>query len=215
MPSKKQSIFGLAACAGLATLAASVIADPATQPGGGMPDFQLPPGWTMEDMEKMMAAGIPGEMHAFLAKGVGTWTGESKMWMSPDAPPVTSASTWTVSELLDGRFFKTEVKGDVPGMGPFQGIGVNGYDNTTKEFVATWIDNMSTGIMNGTGELSADHKTMTWNFEHNCPIAEKPVKFKEVMTFVNDYTQKVEMWGTDPKTGKMQKCMEFDMKKAR
>ena len=47
--------------------------------------MQLPPGWTAEDMQAMMAAGTPGKMHEHLAKDVGMWQGKTTMWMAPGA----------------------------------------------------------------------------------------------------------------------------------
>jgi hypothetical protein len=34
---------------------------------------------------------------------------------------------------------------------PFEGRGTEAYDNITKQYVNTWIDNMGTGIMHSTG----------------------------------------------------------------
>ncbi len=31
---------------------------------------------------------------------------------------------------------------------PFEGMGIDGYDNLAKQYVSTWVDNMGTGIMN-------------------------------------------------------------------
>ena len=67
-----------------------------------------------------------------------------------------SDTTSSVTSIMDGRFIKVEVKGDMPGMGPYHGVGVYGYDNAAKKFVSSWIDNHSTGIMQGEGELSKD-----------------------------------------------------------
>jgi len=30
---------------------------------------------------------------------------------------------------------------------PFEGMGLDGYDNASKEYISIWIDNMGTGIM--------------------------------------------------------------------
>ena len=34
---------------------------------------------------------------------------------------------------MDGRFIKVEVEGEMPGMGPFHGFGIYGFDNVTQE----------------------------------------------------------------------------------
>lgn len=45
----------------------------------GQPAMQLPPGWTPEDMQACMAAGIPGKMHEHMAKSFGVWHGQTTM----------------------------------------------------------------------------------------------------------------------------------------
>lgn len=175
------------------------------QPG----DMQLPPGWTPEDMQKCVEAGTPGEMHQFLSDGAGTWTGKQKMWMAPGTEPMTVECTMTMTPIMDGRYIKSELKGDMPGMGPYTGFGINGYDNVAKHFQGTWIDNHSTGIMTGKGELSSDNKTLTWNFEYNCPVTQKPTKLREIDKITGKDTRTMEMYGTDPKSGKEFKMMEI------
>jgi hypothetical protein len=46
---------------------------------------------------------------------------------------------------MDGRFIKLEMEGDMPGMGPFHGFGLYGYDNVSQKYQATWIDNCGRG----------------------------------------------------------------------
>jgi Protein of unknown function (DUF1579) len=218
----RNKLFALAliAAVGLATLGGSMaIAEPAkeTKPAGGQAghpaDMKLPPGWTESDMQACMAAGTPGKMHERLAKTVGVWQGKNTMWMYPGAEPATSESTTTITAIMDGRYVKVEAAGDMPGMGPFSGFGINGFDNVTQKFVSTWIDNCGTGIMNGTGELSADGKTMTWNSTYNCPINKKPTPFRQVETITGPNTMTLEMFGVDPKSGKEYKMMVIEYTK--
>jgi hypothetical protein len=174
-------------------------------------DIKLPPGWTAEDMQACMQAATPGKMHELLAKDVGEWTGKTTMYMGPDGPPMTSECTSTVSKLLDDRFIKVEMKGDMPGMGPYQGGGIYGYDNVSKKFVSSWIDNYSTGIMQGEGDLSRDGKSITWDYKFSCPIVKKKVSMKEVDTKTSENTKTLEMWTDDPKTGKNYKMMNIEL----
>ena len=171
----------------------------------------LPPGWTAEDMQAVMAAGTPGEMHRHLAKGVGRWEGKSTMWMAPGAQPVTSKVTATVTSIMDGRFTQVAHSGEVPGMGPYNGLGVNGFDNVSKKFVSTWIDNMGTGIMQGEGELSQDGKQITWTFSYHCPVTKKPAVMRQVETITGPDTRTMEMFGTEPKGGEEYKMMTIEL----
>jgi hypothetical protein len=177
------------------------------------PEMKLPPGWTMEDMQACMIAGTPGDMQKFLAKDAGTWKAKNKMWMAPGADPIDCEAKVVVTPVMDGRFMKTEMTGEMPGMGPYSSIGFNGYDNVSQQFVGTALDNMSTDIMNGTGKLSADKKVLTWNYTFNCPLTKKPTALRQVETETGPKTKTIEIYSTDPKSGKEYKMMVCEMTK--
>ena len=211
--SNKLFVVALVTVMGLATAVGSfALAQPASDSKPSeQPEFQLPPGWTQADLQAMMEAGTPGKEHEFLAKSVGKWDGKTIMHMSPGGEPVEGECTVTVSPMLDGRFTKTEITGDIPGMGPYHGFGISGYDKVSGEFVSTWIDNHGTGLMNGVGELSADQKTLTWEFGYNCPVTKKLAKMREVVTFAGPDTQVLEMSGADPKSGEVYQMMRIEL----
>jgi hypothetical protein len=164
-------------------------------------------------MKAVMLAGTPGKMHERLTKDVGVWHGKTTMWMGPGAPPMTGECTFTVTSLMDGRYTRGEIEGEMPGMGPYRGFGVSGFDNVSEKFVSTWIDNHSTGIMNGTGELSRDGRTLTWKFTHNCPITKKPTAMREIETVTGPNSKTLEMFGAEPKSGKEFKMMTIELTK--
>jgi hypothetical protein len=199
-------LIGASAAVAQFALAADPAADAAAK-AGEQP--QLPPGWTMEDMQKMIAAGTPGKEHAHLVEGAGKWKADTTMWMGPDGPPIKSEGTSTVTPMMDGRYVKVEMEGDMPGMGPYHGFGIYGYDNNAKEFVSIWIDNHSTGIMQGKGKLAEDGKKLSWDYKAHCPIAEKVMTMREIETITGPNSRKLEMWGADPKSGKEYKMMEI------
>jgi len=201
------------AAAGLAlVIATAVIAEQATDSTDtGQPDTKLTSEWAETDAQTYMLAGAPGKMHEHLAKGVGVWDCKTTMWMAPDTEPVQSVGTTTVTSVMDGRYIQCEIAGEMPGMGPYLATGFYGYDNVAKTFVSTFIDNHSTGIMNGVGELSDDGKTLTWKFTFNCPITGKPAVIREVETITGENTKTLEMFGTDPKSGKEFKMMSIEM----
>ena len=200
---------------GLAAIASFAIADASKEtkaPAGATAELQLPPGWTAEDMQACMAAREPGKMHAYLASEAGVWNGKTTMFM-PGADPVTSECVSTITPMMDNRFVKCEIKGDMPGMGPFDGFGIYGFDNVSKKFVSSWIDNQGTGMMTGTGELSEDGKVLTWKFAFNCPLTKKPAVMREIETKTGPTTKRFEMFGPDPKTGKEMKMMTIEFTK--
>ena len=114
---------------------------------------------------------------------------------------------------MDGRYTRVEVAGEMPGMGPYNGFGVYGFDNVSQKFVCTWLDNHSTGMMTGEGDLSADGKQITWNFKYNCPITKKPTVMRQIESVGGGNTKTLEMHGPDPKSGKEFKMMEIEMTK--
>jgi Protein of unknown function (DUF1579) len=215
MRSKQLLVLVCVAAVGLAAIGSWAIADASKDskaPAGLPPDFKLPPGWTMEDMQACMAAATPGEMQKHLTDEVGVWNGKVTNFM-PGSEPLNSECVSTVTSLMDGRFIKCEIKGEMPGMGPFNGLGIYGFDNVSKKFVSMWIDNMGTGIMNGTGDLSADGKTMTWACSANCPLTKKAMAIREIDTMTGPNTKRMEMFGPDPKTGKEMKTLTIEFTK--
>lgn len=202
-----------AAVAGSIALAQPAKDSKPAAPSAGQPEMQLPPGWTEADMQACVQAGTPGKMHELLAKDIGVWEGKCKMWMAPGTEPMTSDCTSTVTGIMDGRYVKGVWEGDMPGMGPFRGEGVIGFDNVLQKFVGTWYDNHSTGIMTGTGELAADGKTMTWKYTYQCPITKKPTTMRQIERTTGEKTKSFEMFGTDPKSGAEYKMMSVEFTK--
>ena len=89
-------------------------------------------------MEAMMKQATPGPEHKKLEPLVGDWTYTAKFWMAPGAPPMEMAGDDKCTWIMDGRFLQDEVTGPAQaGMPPFQGLGLTGYDNTTKKYVGS------------------------------------------------------------------------------
>jgi hypothetical protein len=202
---------GIAMLVAAAAVGSWAVADPADNAAAPALDIKLPEGWTAEDMQACMMAGTPGKMHEKLAGDVGQWHGKTTMWMAPGAEPMQSECTSKVTAMMDGRYIKCEMEGEMPGMGPYNGFGLYGFDNVSQEFVSTWIDNHSTGIMNGVGELSEDGKVLEWKYTANCPITKKPVTVREVETRTGPNSKTLEMFGAEPKSGKEFKMMSIEL----
>ncbi len=117
-------------------------------------------------MQAWMEYGTPGEQHEMLAKRVGTWTVEGKMWETPDAEPQPFTATSTIKSIMGGRFFLEKVEGPgIMGMPPFEGRSVFGYDNLTKTYFSFWFDNMMTGVARYEGTSSGDGKTIHYTVD--------------------------------------------------
>ncbi len=119
-------------------------------------------------MEKMKALTSPSKGHEIFDSFVGRWTYAGSIWMSSDAPAASITGTAEHSMMFGGRFLKQEVEG--PWMnGTFEGLGFTGYDNVKEEYVSTWLDNMTTGIMTVTGHYHPDTRMLTQSGTHSCP----------------------------------------------
>jgi hypothetical protein len=161
-------------------------------------------------MKAMMEAGTPGKEHAMLAKSSGTWKAETTMWMSPDAPPIPSTGIAVNKMILGGRYQEMSFKGDMMGA-PFEGVGTTGYDIARKVWTSTWVDNMSTAIMNMEGTWDEATKTITFSGKMYCAPNGKMCDMKETFKMVDDNTQVMEMYGPDMKTGKQFKNMQIKL----
>src|ERR1700736_1422983 len=122
-----------------------VPANPAGGAGATAPSAQPSAADMQKMMQQMMELGKPGENHKMLADTAGTWNYTVKMWMDGDtsAKPQESKGTATRKMIMNGRF----LVGDYTGM--------------KKKFVATWMDNMGTGIMTMEGDYDPATKSLT------------------------------------------------------
>ena len=150
---------------------------------------------TNDDMKAMMAAATPGDEHKMLAKSVGVWKGDIKMWMQPGAAPTASTGETTNEMIMGGRYLQSKNTGNFMNM-PFEGIGVTGYDNVKKVFVNSWIDNMGTGIMSMTGTWDPQSKSINFTGTMADPMSGKDVAIRQVLKMVDDNTQLLEMYST-------------------
>lgn len=164
-------------------------------------------------MDAMIKAATPGPNHKMLGSMVGDWTFVMRMWMDPSAPPSETSGTVTNRPLMGGRYVQGDYKAQVMGM-PFEGASVVGYDNVSGQFVSTWLDNMSTGIMYMTGSYDAASRSFTYSAE--MPDTMQPstkVKVREVVRVVDDNQHVMEMYET--RGGKELKTMEIVFKRAK
>jgi len=163
------------------------------------------------EMQAMMAAGTPGPMHQMMASWNGTWTGDMTMWMQADAPPNKTVGKAVNTMTLGGRYQSSKHSGDMMGM-PFEGNATLAYDNTKKEFVSTWTDNMSTAIMVLSGPWDEASKSMTLTGSIADPARSgKMCNIREVFKVVDDNTQVMEMYGPNRTDGKEFKMMEIKL----
>lgn len=177
--------------------AASTEAAPAATP---QPDSAT----MMKNWEAYMT---PSEAHKQMAQWTGEWSGDITMWMSPGAPPVKSTGTASNKMILGGRYQQSVNKGSFNGM-PFEGVSTLAYDNAKKVYIATWIDNMGTGVMSLEGRWDEASKSV--NFTGKCvdPMTGKEMDVRETFKPVDNNFQIMEMYCQGP-DGKEYKTMEI------
>jgi len=145
-------------------------------------------------MKQMMELSKLNENHKLLGDMVGTLSYNIKFWMNPDpnAKPQESKGTAVRKSMMDGRYFVEDVSGkmQMPGSDGkmketnFKGMGIEAYDNVKKKFVATWMDNMGTGIMMSEGTYDPATKTFTYTGENEAMPGLK-TKVREVIKLVD------------------------------
>ena len=77
---------------------------------------------------------------------------------------------------------------------PMEGIGTLAYDNTRKIFLSTWIDNLGTGMMYMEGKWDETSKSIIHEGESLDPMMGKMVKVKQIMIYIVDNNQLMEMF---------------------
>jgi hypothetical protein len=181
---------------------------------GSKPADKSAGGGDAQAMAAMLELAKPGENHKLLADQAGSWTYKVKWWMRPDAPPMESTGTTSTKSVMDGRYIISEHTGkmQMPGADGnlmevgFHGMGIEGYDNVKKKFVASWIDNMGTGIQGMEGTYDAAAKTITYQGEEE-PAPGVKFSFRQVVRFADKDHRALEYYETHD--GKESKVMEI------
>jgi len=191
--------LSLALCTGLVVAAASSAVAQDKKAAPAPPDAKAA-------MEAMQKAATPGEAHKKLDGMVGTWDTKVSMWMDPTKPPEVSTGTSENKWVLGNRYVEMQYQGTFMGQ-PFSGIGYQGYDNTTKKYIGTWMDTASTAMMNSTGTMTGN--VMKASSTMADPMTGKMEKLATTLTVKDKDHHTMEMWGAGP-DGKQVKMMEIE-----
>jgi hypothetical protein len=155
----------------------------------------------------------PTAEHEMLAKDAGTWDATIKSWMSgPEAAPVVSQGVEVVKVMPGGLWITNEFDGKFGDM-PFHGNGQTGYDTKKKKFVGTWVDSMTTEIMNMEGDYDSATQTLTTYAKGTEPSG-KPYEAKMTSKRQGDDTRVFTMFAKSDETkGEFVKMMEITYKR--
>ena len=119
--------------------------------------------------KRWMAYATPSDGHKHFEFFVGTWKGDSNMWMAPNSKPEQTTHMAEGKLIMGGRYLEAHIKGKFQDM-PFEGRQLVGYDNMKKKFLTHWIDNMGTGFYPSSGSLDKTGKTRSESGVWVCPI---------------------------------------------
>ena len=157
-------------------------------------------------MEAMTRAAAIGAEHKKLDFMAGTWDAKVKFWPEMGAQPMESNGTSVNEWVLGGRWLQQKFEGSMMGA-PFSGIGYTGYDNIRRMYVGTWMDSMSTQVMNSTGSGGAGN---TYSFTASMldPVSGEPTTSDEKIRVIDKDNHVFEMWGPDM-DGRVYKMMEI------
>ena len=161
-------------------------------------------------MKAWQAYATPGAPHKMMADEVGTWNCDMTFWEEPNGKPSKASSTANVKMVLGGRYQETNYQGTMMGQS-FEGKSTLAYNNASKEYTTTFIDNMGTGMMVAIGKYDEATKSMDLKGDMVSPLNGKKTPYREVYTIVDAKTRKMEMY--DTKNGSEYKSMEIIMTK--
>ena len=171
-------------------------------------------------MQQMLEMSKLNENHKLLTSLDGNWDYKIKFWMNPDpnAKPEESTGTAVRKSIMGGRFVTMDVTGqmkmpDETGKMKnvtFKGMGIEGYDNVKKKFVASWIDSMGTGMEFSEGTYDPATKTFTYNMEME-PMPGMKTQVREVIKVADNKHMMLEWY--ENQGGQEKKTMEINYTK--
>ncbi len=131
-------------------------------------------GMDMEGMERMMAAGEPGEHHAALKPLEGNWKGFVRITMAPGQEPMEMPASIHREWIMDGRYLQETVTSGMEGF-EFHGMAIVGYNNVDGVYESMWIDNTITAMMTEKGAYNQKNKTFNFWGAHRDPMSNRIV----------------------------------------
>jgi len=171
-------------------------------------------------MQQMMEMSKLNENHKLLSSLDGDWDYSIKFWMNPDpnAKPQESKGTATRKSIMGGRYCTMDVSGKMQMPGEdgkmkdvmFKGMGIEGYDNVKKKFVASWIDSMGTGIEFSEGTYDPATKSFTYTSEMEVVPGMK-TSVREVIKIADNNHMSLEWY--ENQGGQEKKTMEISYTK--
>jgi hypothetical protein len=163
-----------------------------------------------EMMKKWQEYMTPGPVHQQFANMTGKWKATITQYMGGQESKSEGIATYEM--ILGGRYMKSTYKGNMMGM-EFEGMGLDAFDNGTKEFISVWLDNMGTGVMTLKGKLDSQTRTVTYWGSMYDPMTGKDAKVKTLMKEIDANNFTFEMFSVED--GKETKNMHIAYTRAK
>ncbi len=152
----------------------------------------LSPVEQMAAQRKSTELRAPGPEHDLLARYVGTFTQEIKVWSAPGAEPITFHGTLEQEMVLGGRFLMSRGKSIFPGMDEIETIGMWGFDRRHGVYTSVGFDTLGTYYITAAGPYDEESRSMTLRGTDEDPVLGSQVyDFK--MEFIDDDTYVVSL----------------------
>lgn len=153
---------------------------------------------TKKMMDAWMKLATPGDAHKRIMALAGSYSVAGKMKHDATSPFMDTTASCEKKASLGYRYVFEHCSGPGEGgMPPFEGMGMLGYNNYTKQYEMFWFDNMSTmgWVLKGTADSAG--KVITLNGSYEDPVSKKMKKARWVLTIQDANKHKLEIFDTD------------------
>ncbi|MDI1226181.1 MAG: DUF1579 family protein [bacterium] len=142
----------------------------------------------------------------------GGWHYRATVWAAGSATPASTIGRSENNMILDGRFLESKTTGVLNVGGhdvPANGQGILGYDRAQGLYVSTWINSLSTQVVNGSGKYDGQKRLLTLSGDLTNPLTGARGTYREEIDFVNDEGYRRTIYAV-AKGGKPVKLMEIE-----
>ncbi len=140
------------------------------------------------------AESKPGKAHQVLAKHVGTWECDVKMFFQgPNAPPSEFKGV-EVNRLVSGdMYLQSSFNCPMGDRGDFEGHSLMGYDHRIKKYIGMSVNSFTTVPTQLKGNYNKDANTFTV-YSTSVDGSGKELKSKHITTWLDESTKKLEVF---------------------
>lgn len=136
--------------------------------------------------QEMPEMPVPAAEHEWLQRFAGEWESDVRIFMDPEAPPMQVTATESFRSV-GGFWLVGDIRGQMEGMPPFEGVYTIGYNPEEGKYVGTWVESTTSILRTYEGSVDPDGRTLTMETEGPCPMRPgEHVRMRDVTEFRND-----------------------------